>query len=103
VDKDAKDGDVNVVVEVPVGEKWCEIRQQVFGWTTTKLPTTTGSGKLLTLKSKPVITVTGKAFYDAIHGEGDSTRNRRPPHTAVTTKNVTIWEIHPVMQLKVGP
>jgi len=39
----------------------------------------------------------GEAFYDAIHGGGDTSSNRRPvpKNAAPTTKNVAIWEIHP--------
>jgi hypothetical protein len=55
------------------------------------------------LVKTPVITVTGKAFYDAVHGGGDTSKNRRPkPKNATkTSRNVTIWEIHPVMELTV--
>jgi hypothetical protein len=38
VDQDADDGDVNVVVEVPFGEPWCDIRKEVFSWTTRTFP-----------------------------------------------------------------
>lgn len=103
VDQDADDGDVNVVVEVPFGDPWCDIRQEVFSWTTRTFPFSETSGRKLTLTKTPVITVTGKAFYDAIHGGGDTSRNRRPvpKNAAKTSRNVTIWEIHPVMDLKV--
>jgi hypothetical protein len=78
VDESADDGDVNVVVEVPAGEPWCDIRSIVFGWTTTKTFPFTASGRALTLTERPIITVVGKAFYDAVHGGKDTTRNRRP-------------------------
>ena len=102
VDEGAADGDVNVVVEVPFGEPWCDIRKEIFSWTKHSFPLATG-GKKVTLEKKPVVTVTGKAFYDAIHGGGDTSKNRRPvpKGAAETTKNVTIWEIHPVMRLDV--
>ena len=102
VDENAEDDDVNVVVEVPFGHPWCDIRKVVFGWTNQTFPFQT-QGKKFSLNTKPVITVTGKAFYDAIHGGKDTSLNRRkpPPNAAPTTKHVTIWEIHPVMHLQV--
>jgi hypothetical protein len=102
VDEAAQDDDVNVVVEVPFGEPWCDIRKEVFSWTNQKFPFKT-AGKKFTLQKHPVISVTGKAFYDAIHGGGDTSSNRRPvpKNAAPTTKDVAIWEIHPVMNLEV--
>jgi len=102
VDESADDGDLNVVVEVPFGSPWCDIRNTVFSWTSQTFPFST-AGKKFVLTKKPVIAVTGKAFYDAIHGGGDTSRNRRPVpnNAAITTRNVAIWEIHPVMDLKV--
>ena len=55
-----------VSAEIPVGPKWCEIRQIVFGWTKQKFPFTVKSVHDLTIK-EPVVTVTGKAFYDIAH------------------------------------
>jgi hypothetical protein len=103
VDETAEDSDLNVVVEVPFGEPWCDIRDKVFRWTNQAFPFQT-QGKKFTLQEQPVITVVGKAFYDAIHGGGDTSSNRRPvPHNAAaTTRKVSIWEIHPVMTLTVG-
>ena len=102
VDENAQDDDVNVVVEVPFGHPWCNIRKEVFSWTNQTFPFQT-QGKKFTLNSNPIITVTGKAFYDAIHGGKDTSLNRRkaPPNAAPTTRHVTIWEIHPVMHLDV--
>jgi hypothetical protein len=102
VDEGAADDSVNVVVEVPFGEPWCDIRETVFGWTGQDFPFKT-QDKKFTLQKKPVVTVTGRAFYDAVHGGGDTSLNRRPVpnNPADTTKNVTIWEIHPVMTLNV--
>jgi hypothetical protein len=102
VDENADDDDLNLVVEVPFGEPWCAIRETVFSWTHHNFPFTT-SGKKFTLEKKLVIAVTGKAFYDAIHGGGDTSLNRRPVPTnaAATTRHVAIWEIHPLMKLSV--
>ena len=37
--EDATGNNVGTVsAEIPVGSKWCEIRQTVFGWTTQKFP-----------------------------------------------------------------
>src|SRR5689334_6459429 len=62
VDASAKDDDVNVVVEVPFGETWCDVRKEVFSWTNQKFPFQT-AGKKFALQKHPVVTVTGKAFY----------------------------------------
>jgi len=83
-----------VSAEIPVGPKWCEIRQMVFGWTKQKFPFTVKSVHDLTL-AEHVVTVTGKAFYDIAHATGDHS-NRR--HSA---KDYALWEIHPVMKLEV--
>jgi hypothetical protein len=85
-----------VVCEVPAKPHWCEIRNTVFGWTRTLFPFHTGSAKNLTLNQTPVITVTGKAFFDVGHSLKDQKANRRshlPGYAA--------WEIHPVMALRV--
>ncbi len=56
-----------VSAEIPVGPKWCEIRQTVFGWTTHSFPFSLKTAKNLKLREPHVITVTGKAFYDIAH------------------------------------
>ena len=101
VDADGS-GDVEIVVEFPMGSTWCAMRHTVFGWTGQNFPFTTKSGRTLKLVNQPTITVTGRAFYDAIHvgGSPDGTDgNRRFVNGAPT--NVTVWEIHPVMNLTV--
>jgi hypothetical protein len=85
-----------VVVEVPAKPQWCEIRNTVFSWTRAKFPFHTSSAKKLTLNQTPVITVTGKAFFDVGHSLKDQKLNRRshlPGYAA--------WEIHPVMEVEV--
>jgi len=85
-----------VVVEVPVKPQWCEIRTTVFSWTVTRFPFHTSSAKKLTLDQTPVVTVTGKAFFDVGHSLKDQKSNRRshlPGYAA--------WEIHPVMKLDI--
>jgi hypothetical protein len=81
----------SVVVEVPAKSQWCEIRKVVFGWTKTKFPFLVLSAKTLTVNQAPVVTVTGKAFFDIGHAPKDQS-NRR---TALW--GLAAWEIHPVM------
>jgi hypothetical protein len=83
-----------VSAEIPVGPKWCEIRQIVFGWTTQKFPFTVKSVHDLTI-AEHVVTVTGKAFYDIAHAPADHSNRRHSP------KDYAVWEIHPVMKLEV--
>src|SRR5438132_666974 len=47
-----------VGAEVPVGEKWCKIRQAVFSWTTQKFPFRFKSSKVLTIREHHIVTVT---------------------------------------------
>jgi hypothetical protein len=85
-----------VVCEVPAKPQWCSIRETVFSWTRTQFPFHTSSAKKLTLDQTPVITVTGKAYFDVGHSLKDQKSNRRshlPGYAA--------WEIHPVMALRV--
>jgi hypothetical protein len=51
-----------VSAEIPVGPKWCEIRQIVFGWTTQKFPFTVKTAHTLKISEPHIVTVTGKAF-----------------------------------------
>jgi len=83
-----------VSAEIPVGPKWCEIRQIVFGWTKQKFPFTVKSVRDLTI-AEHVVTVTGKAFYDIAHAPADHSNRRTSP------KDYAVWEIHPVMKLEV--
>jgi hypothetical protein len=68
-----------VSAEIPVGPKWCEIRQTVFGWTTQKFPFNVKTAHTLKLRELHVITVTGKAFYDIAHAPADHSNRRRTP------------------------
>ena len=105
--KVAADGDIHLALqdadgknagtvsaEIPVGPKWCEIRQMVFGWTKQKFPFTVKSMHDLTI-AEHVLTVTGKAFYDIAHAPADHSNRRHSP------KDYAVWEIHPVMALHV--
>src|SRR5205809_5547766 len=49
-----------VSAEIPVGPKWCEIRQTVFDWTTQSFPFSLKKAKKLKIREPHVITVTGK-------------------------------------------
>src|SRR5207247_7957428 len=85
-----------VVCEVPAKPPWCEIRNTVFSWTRTRFSFHTGSAKKLNITDPPIITVTGKAFFDVGHSLKDQKSNRRshlPGYAA--------WEIHPVIKLEV--
>ena len=84
-----------VSAEIPVGPKWCEIRQTVFGWTTQKFPFSVKTAHRLKIGEQRLITVTGKAFYDIAHAPADHSNRRRTP------KDYAVWEIHPVMQIEV--
>ena len=53
-----------VSAEIPVGRKWCEIRQTVFGWTTQNFPFGVKTAHTLKIREPHVIRVTGKAFYE---------------------------------------
>ena len=90
-----------LVVEIPEGAPWCQLRAQVLGWTDVAFPLTVGRGVRARLRRHPVVRVTGRAFYDATHApRGDTRRNSRP---VVGGRGFTgsIWEIHPVMRLTV--
>jgi hypothetical protein len=47
-----------VSAEIPVGPRWCEIRQTVFGWTTQKFPFSVKTAHALKIREPHVITVT---------------------------------------------
>jgi hypothetical protein len=84
-----------VVCEIPAKQEWCSIRETVFSWTTTRFPFHTSSDRKLKLIGAPIITVTGKAYWDVGHAPKDQSNRRShlPGYAA--------WEIHPVMKLTV--
>ena len=87
-----------VVCEIPAKQQWCSIRETVFSWTTTRFPFHTSSDRKLKLIGAPIITVTGKAYWDVGHAPKDQSNRRShlPGYAA--------WEIHPVMKIVVnGP
>ena len=84
-----------VSAEIPVGPKWCEIRQIVFRWTSQKFPFNVKAAHTLKIREPHVITMTGKAFYDIGHAPADHSNRRRSP------KDYAVWEIHPVMKMEV--
>jgi hypothetical protein len=47
-----------VSAEIPVGPRWCEIRETVFGWTTQKFPFSVKTAHALKIREPHVITVT---------------------------------------------
>src|SRR4051812_30881117 len=70
---DLKDvgSDAGIVVELPLGPRWCEMRNTVFSWTNAKFPL---KGKFK-LGQHPIITVIGKAFYDIDQSGKDTHTN----------------------------
>jgi hypothetical protein len=56
-----------VVAEVPAKPQWREIRNTAFSWTSTRFPLHIRSTRKLTINQTPIITVIGKAFWDARH------------------------------------
>src|SRR5437879_5415146 len=50
-----------VVVELPLGERWCEMRKTVFSWTNARFPLSSGNGYKFALLQHPVVTVIGTA------------------------------------------
>jgi hypothetical protein len=84
-----------VVCEIPAKQQWCSIRETVFSWTATRFPFHTSSAGKLKLIEAPIITVTGKAYWDVGHAPKDQSNRRShlPGYAA--------WEIHPVMKLEV--
>jgi len=83
----------SIVVELPLGPRWCEMRKTVFSWTDATFPLR-GKFKLV---QHPVVTVIGKAFYDIDHS-GNGTHTNRRNYDA----SLAVWEIHPVMKMAVG-
>jgi hypothetical protein len=77
--KDASGNRVGTVgAEIPVGPKWCEIRQTVFGWAMQSFPFSSfKASESLEIREQHVITVTGKAFFDVAHAPVNHS-NRRP-------------------------
>ncbi|MEY2564966.1 MAG: hypothetical protein QOH88_3159 [Verrucomicrobiota bacterium] len=69
----------------------------VFGWTTASFPMNYPSKSKLTLAKRPVITVTGKAFYDIDHADKARSNQRPKPFAA----GYSVWEVHPVMSVSV--
>src|SRR5438132_3697351 len=96
--EDATGNNVGTVsAEIPVGPKWCEIRQTIFNWTTQKFPFGVKTAHALKIREPHVITVTGKAFYDIGHAPADHSNRRSTP------KGHAVWEIHPVMKMEAIP
>jgi hypothetical protein len=94
--KDASSNRVGTVgAEIPVGPKWCEIRQTVFGWAMQSFPSVSKHPKGSKSARSSVITVTGKAFFDVDHAPADHSNRRAKP------KDHAVWEIHPVMALHI--
>jgi hypothetical protein len=83
-----------VVVEIPLGARWCELRKKVFSWTNAIFPFQTARTPFGLVQDQ-IITATGQAFYDIDHSANDTGNNRRK-----YDKKLAVWEIHPVMKLE---
>ena len=78
--EDATGNNVGTVsAEIPVGPKWCEIRQTVFDWTTQKFLFSVKTAHALKIREPHIITVTGKAFYDIGHAPANHSNRRSTP------------------------
>jgi len=66
-----------VVCQIPAKQQWCSLRETVFSWTTTRFPFHTSSDRKLKLIGAPIITVTGKAFWDVGHAPKDQGNRRK--------------------------
>jgi len=66
-----------------------------FGWTTQSFPFSVKTAHALKIREPHVITVTGKAFYDIGHAPADHSNRRSKP------EGYAVWELHPVMALRV--
>ena len=86
-----------MVVELPLGPRWCEMRKMVFSWTNAHFPISPGRENKFALVQHPIVTVIGKAFYDIDHSGNDTRTNRRN-----YDPSLAVWEIHPVMRLAIG-
>lgn len=80
------------VIEIPLGERWCELRRTIFSWTDARFPFATGRSPFRLIQN-PTITAVGRAFYDTDHS--GNTRNNRREYD----QHVAVWELHPVMKL----
>lgn len=90
--QDATGNDVGTVsTEIPVGPKWCEIRQIVFAWTTQKFPFNVKTAQTLKFREQHVITVTGKAFYDIAHAPADHSNQRAHPRMMQSGRFIPRW------------
>jgi hypothetical protein len=83
-----------ILAELPLGKTWCDLRMIVFSWTAKGTHFKRfQAGGVLPLRINPVVTVTGKAFFDVDHAGKNPLRNRNITHRA---GNLAAWEIHPV-------
>lgn len=73
------------------------VQRDGFSWSLTRFPFHTSSAKKLRLNQNPVITVTGKAFFDVGHSLKDQKLNRRSH-----LHGYVAYEIHPVMKIAVN-
>jgi hypothetical protein len=87
-------------VEIPAGRHWCRLRQVAFGWTEPNFPIIAKRSEL-SLKTHPVIRVTGKAFWDGQHAPAAASRKTVRRNQRTYDSTCSAWEVHPVMVLTV--
>jgi hypothetical protein len=84
----------HILAEVPLGRNWCDLRKTVLSWTTkgTRFKRFQAAARLQ-LQKQPVVTVSGKHFFDTHHARKNPLRN-------ISNNNkigiLAAWEIHPV-------
>ena len=84
-----------VVCKDPAKPQWCSIREMVFSWTLTRFPFHTSSAKKLKLDQTPIVTVTGRAFFDVGHSLKDQKSNRRSLQVPVHPGDSPRSPVHP--------
>ena len=93
---DAKNShEVNVVIQCPHHDHACDIRKEMVRWSDVRIALS-GNEEQHAFISKPLVTVTGKAYY----GREYVLRGKNPnllPQRDEKRGNIALWEIEPVM------
>lgn len=94
---DAKNAhEVNVVIQCPHHDYACDIRKEMVRWSDVRL-SLTGQEEHHAFISKPVVTVTGKAYYGREYAPAGRNLNLLPRRDE-KKGNIAMWEIEPVMK-----
>jgi hypothetical protein len=98
-----------LVVEIPAGHDFCDPRTTVFNAVQDDFTNNGGNSlrKGHIMRDKVPVDVTGFLFFDASHGSStdgcDKNGNRGIKGTFTTSPVRGLWEIHPVIDVKVNP